>query len=125
MGAVKRRQGGGRAQASPSTAKRGDVPPSAPIRRRDANRVEKPWGYEDRWAITDRYLGKILHIAAGQALSLQYHNAKDECILMVRGEMDLELDDDAGRLVTHRLKEGDTVSTTPRAKHRLAAVTET
>jgi mannose-6-phosphate isomerase len=37
-------------------------------------RVEKPWGYEIWWAKTERYVGKILHINAGHALSLQYHN---------------------------------------------------
>jgi mannose-6-phosphate isomerase-like protein (cupin superfamily) len=95
------------------------------VRRRDEARVEKPWGYEDRWAITDRYLGKILHIDAGQALSLQYHNAKDETILIVRGEMDLQLDDDSGELVTHRLREGDTVHITPGRKHRMTAVIDT
>ena len=86
--------------------------------------MSKPWGYEDRWAITDRYLGKILHINAGEALSLQYHNAKDECILVARGELDLELDDDSGALVTHRLTEGDTVHIEPGRKHRMNAVTD-
>jgi mannose-6-phosphate isomerase len=95
------------------------------VKRQDEGRVEKPWGYEDRWAITDRYLGKILHIDAGQALSLQYHNAKDECILIVRGLMDLELDDDSGELVNYRLTEGDTVHITPGRKHRMTAVTDT
>jgi len=94
------------------------------IKRSAESRVDKPWGYEIRWAITDRYLGKILHIKAGEALSLQYHNAKDECILIARGEMDLELDDNAGRLVTHRLREGDTVHITPGRKHRMTAVTD-
>ena len=41
-------------------------------------RVDKPWGYELVWARTDRYVGKILHVKAGQVLSLQYHNRKDE-----------------------------------------------
>jgi mannose-6-phosphate isomerase len=36
--------------------------------------VPKPWGYELHWAHTDRYVGKILHVNAGQQLSLQYHN---------------------------------------------------
>jgi mannose-6-phosphate isomerase len=94
------------------------------VRRREDVRVDKPWGYEDRWAITDRYLGKILHIDAGQALSLQYHNAKDECILVAKGEMDLQLDDDSGTLITHRLREGDTVHITPGRKHRMIAVTD-
>jgi len=94
------------------------------VRRADDGRVVKPWGWEDRWAITDRYLGKILHINAGEALSLQYHNAKDECILIASGEMDLELDDDSGKLETHRLREGDTVHITPGRKHRMTAVTD-
>ncbi len=36
-------------------------------------RIDKPWGYELIWAHTDRYVGKILHITAGESLSLQYH----------------------------------------------------
>jgi len=94
------------------------------VRRREDTRVSKPWGYEDRWAITDRYLGKILHINAGEALSLQYHHAKDECILVVKGEMDLDLEDGSGQLVSHRLKEGDSVHVTPGRRHRMTAVTD-
>ena len=44
-------------------------------------RVDKPWGYELHWAKTDRYVGKLIHVDAGHALSLQYHNQKDETIL--------------------------------------------
>ncbi len=54
-------------------------------------RVTKPWGYEIIWAETDRYVGKILHIAAGQKLSRQYHLKKDETFLVEAGEMDLEI----------------------------------
>ena len=36
-------------------------------------RVDKPWGHELIWAVTDRYVGKVLHIKAGEKLSLQYH----------------------------------------------------
>ena len=45
-------------------------------------RVEKPWGYELIWAETDEYVGKILHVTAGEALSLQYHEIKDETLDM-------------------------------------------
>jgi len=74
------------------------------VRRREDTRVSKPWGYEDRWAITDRYLGKI--------------------ILVIRGEMDFDLDDEGGRLLTHRLREGDSVRVTPGRRHRMTAVTD-
>jgi mannose-6-phosphate isomerase-like protein (cupin superfamily) len=49
--------------------------------------VPKPWGHETIWAKTDRYVGKILHIRAGHALSVQYHNVKDETIFLLSGEM--------------------------------------
>jgi len=51
----------------------------------EARRVEKPWGYELIWADTDRYVGKVLFVRAGQALSLQYHERKDEAWLVQGG----------------------------------------
>jgi len=85
-------------------------------------RVDKPWGYELRFAITERYLGKVIHVNQGEALSLQYHNQKDETLLIKSGVMDLELEDAAGRMVTHRMKEGDVVRILPGRKHRMTAV---
>ena len=49
--------------------------------------VLKPWGHETIWAKTDRYVGKILFIKAGCALSVQYHNRKDETVYLLRGEL--------------------------------------
>lgn len=85
-------------------------------------RVEKPWGHEIRWAVTDRYLGKILHIARGEALSLQYHEHKDECLYVFRGELQLELDGEDGVLRSHLLQPGDTVHIRPGRRHRMTAV---
>ena len=48
------------------------------------HRVEKPWGCELWWAQTDRYVGKLIHINKGDALSLQYHNKKDETIFVCK-----------------------------------------
>ena len=56
-----------------------------------SNIVQKPWGHEVRWAITDKYLGKILHINAGHKLSRQYHELKDESIYVLEGELVLEI----------------------------------
>ena len=47
--------------------------------------VQKPWGHETIWAHTDRYVGKILHIKAGHALSVQYHRQKDETVYLLAG----------------------------------------
>jgi mannose-6-phosphate isomerase-like protein (cupin superfamily) len=50
--------------------------------------VDKPWGNELIWAVTNRYVGKILHIKKGHSLSLQYHNEKDETFMVLSGKME-------------------------------------
>jgi hypothetical protein len=51
-----------------------------------ARHVPKPWGYEEHFALVPgRYCGKILHIRAGQAVSLQLHERKDETIAVHSG----------------------------------------
>jgi quercetin dioxygenase-like cupin family protein len=69
--------------------------------------------------MTDRYLGKVLHIKRGEALSLQYHERKDETILVFAGVLDLELDG-----TVHRLRPGDSARITPGTRHRMTAVEE-
>jgi mannose-6-phosphate isomerase-like protein (cupin superfamily) len=87
-------------------------------------RVDKPWGYELRWAVTDRYLGKLIHINGGQQLSLQYHVQKDESILIMSGLIDLVLEDDGGEVRTHRMSPGMTARVRPGRRHRFVAVEE-
>jgi quercetin dioxygenase-like cupin family protein len=84
--------------------------------------VAKPWGYELRWAITDRYVGKILHINAGEALSLQLHMVKDETILLSRGLLRLEVGADATRLEIHTMHVGDVIRIAPGTVHRMTAI---
>ncbi|MBV8444775.1 MAG: hypothetical protein JOZ92_02535, partial [Candidatus Dormibacteraeota bacterium] len=79
---------------------------TGPVQQAGAARVDKPWGFELRWAITDRYLGKLIHVGAGHQLSLQYHVQKDESIFVTSGLLDLVLEDDQGELRTHRLEPG-------------------
>ena len=90
--------------------------------RIESTKVDKPWGYELRWAITDRYLGKVLHINKGEALSLQYHERKDEYQYLLKGAIDMEIGGGDGKLTTHRMKAGDTLHITPGTRHRLTAV---
>ena len=56
----------------------------------DVRRVEKPWGYELIWALTDRYCGKVLFVRCGHSLSLQFHREKDEAWLVQSGRARLE-----------------------------------
>jgi len=86
-----------------------------PIRR-----VEKPWGYELIFAHTDRYVGKILHVDPGQALSLQYHNHKDETLYLAEGEIELQVEED-GHLVRTVLRGGDSYRIVPPTRHRMVA----
>jgi mannose-6-phosphate isomerase len=86
-------------------------------------RVEKPWGYELLWARTDRYVGKILHIEAGEALSLQYHRRKDETLYLMAGTLELEVGDDERALQAMVLQPGDAIHMWPGRRHRLAART--
>ena len=59
----------------------------------DARRVDKPWGWELIWAETDRYVGKVLFVRAGESLSLQFHRVKDEAWFVQSGRAKLELGD--------------------------------
>ncbi len=88
-------------------------------------RVEKPWGHELIWALTDRYCGKVLHITAGQALSVQYHNVKDETVHLLTGEMKywVRLPGDT-ELRDQRLVAGDSFRITPGTVHYMEAVTD-
>jgi mannose-6-phosphate isomerase len=87
--------------------------------------VEKPWGHELIWAQTDRYVGKILHIKAGEALSLQYHRVKDETIMLLSGRMKLELFAEGEEPRFVELAPREPVHITPNLRHRMIAIEDT
>jgi mannose-6-phosphate isomerase len=87
--------------------------------------VPKPWGHEMIWANSDLYVGKLLHIKAGQALSVQYHNQKDETIHLLRGQMTYRVDFRDGRgLVDVPFSEGESYRNMPGLIHQMEAVTD-
>ena len=86
-------------------------------------RVEKPWGYEIVYAENERYAGKILFLRAGERLSLQYHERKDETIYVLSGELDLQIGED-GALELRRLRKGDACHIPPGMRHRMIGVTD-
>src|ERR1044072_1663982 len=57
----------------------------------DPKKAEKAWGQELMFAVTDRYAGKLLHVKAGESLSLQFHKVKDEAWYILEGRVELEL----------------------------------
>ena len=78
-----------------------------------------------RWAVTERYAGKLIHVDRGHQLSLQYHVQKDESIHVLAGVMDLQLENDSGDVETHRLTVGMSAHIRPGRKHRFVAVEDT
>jgi mannose-6-phosphate isomerase-like protein (cupin superfamily) len=85
--------------------------------------VPKPWGHEVIWAHTDRYVGKVLHINAGHALSVQYHERKDETVYLLSGELIYWVKMD-GEMRDMKLKVGESFRITPGTVHYMEAVTD-
>jgi mannose-6-phosphate isomerase-like protein (cupin superfamily) len=93
--------------------------------RVEVRHVPKPWGHETIWAHTDRYVGKILHVTAGQALSVQYHERKDETVYLLQGEMKywVQLPGET-ELRDQRLTTGQSFRITPGTIHYIEAITD-
>lgn len=87
-------------------------------------RVEKPWGYELIWAHTDRYVGKLIAIRAGQRLSLQYHQKKDEAIYVIQGRLRLHLANTDGVIELHELGPGASWRIDVGRTHRFEAISD-
>ena len=85
-------------------------------------RVEKPWGWELIWAEAEAYVGKLLFVRAGQSLSLQYHEVKDESWLVQEGRAALELGPLGGELETVEIGPGDAFRYRPGTVHRVTAL---
>ena len=89
-------------------------------------RVEKPWGYELIWAETEDYVGKVLLVRAGHALSLQYHEIKDESWLVQEGRAKLELGSAGDPMLSQEIiGAGATFHFRPGTVHRVTAIEDT
>jgi mannose-6-phosphate isomerase-like protein (cupin superfamily) len=88
-------------------------------------KVEKPWGWELVWAEAEDYVGKLLFVRAGESLSLQYHELKDESWLVQEGRARLELGDVGAKLEVIEIAPGDAFRFRPRTVHRVTALEDT
>ena len=92
----------------------------------EVRRVEKPWGHELIWAVTDVYCGKILFVTAGSSLSLQFHNEKDESWYVQSGRARLELGDVGQRVLNEEvISAGSAFHYAPGTVHRVTALEDT
>ena len=87
--------------------------------------VPKPWGHELVWARTDRYVGKILHIKAGEALSLQYHQVKDETLMVLSGRLQLQYFAEGEPPRLRELAVREPFHVAPGLRHRMIAIEDT
>ena len=87
-------------------------------------RVDKPWGYELIWAETEDYVGKILHVKAGEASSLHYHEIKDETLFLMNGQLLLQAGHSKEELLDFEMVEGQSFHVYPRMVHRIFATSD-
>ena len=92
----------------------------------ELTKVDKPWGHELIFAVTDRYAGKLLVVNAGESLSLQFHKVKDEAWYVLEGRAELELGAAGeGVLNTEVVAAGASFHFPPGTVHRLRAIEDT
>ena len=100
----------------------GDLEPFAV----EPTRVDKPWGHELIWALTDDYCGKILFIKAGESMSLQFHREKDESWLIHSGRAEVEMAEPGQKLTSSEVVgPGAALRITPGTVHRVKALEDT
>jgi mannose-6-phosphate isomerase-like protein (cupin superfamily) len=87
--------------------------------------VDKPWGHELIWAHTDRYAGKILHVRAGESLSLQYHRVKDETVMVLSGRLQLVYFAEGQEPRSRELRPREPFHIEPGLRHRMIAIEDT
>jgi len=91
----------------------------------EQRKVEKPWGHELIFAVTDDYAGKLLVIKAGESLSLQFHKVKDESWYVLEGRIELELGAPGeGVLASEVVGAGSSFRFPPGTVHRVRALEE-
>jgi len=86
-------------------------------------RVPKPWGEEIIFAHTGRYAGKVLRVRAGESLSLQYHERKEETLYLWEGSIKVHIERD-GRVEDRVVQAGEALHFPPGTRHRMEAIAD-
>tara|TARA_A200000159_G_scaffold164855_1_gene196796 strand:+ start:3601 stop:3990 length:390 start_codon:yes stop_codon:yes gene_type:complete len=96
---------------------------------KEFSKKDKPWGYEQIWAkSSDKggYVAKVIFIKKGHRLSLQYHEKKEETILVISGTLFLDVGKEFNHQDTEgveaiKLSEGEVFHIRPMRLHRFCA----
>jgi mannose-6-phosphate isomerase len=89
-------------------------------------RIDKPWGHEELFALVEGKLcGKSLHVRAGHALSLQYHERKEEIVSVQSGRLKCEIGLREDELEEFELCAGESIHLRPGTRHRVTAIVDT
>lgn len=81
--------------------------------------VDKPWGFEIVFADTELYIGKKMHVKAGEELSLQWHDPKDESMFLDSGIAEITDGE-----VFHRVTPWEAFRFPPQTVHSVKAITD-
>ena len=86
-------------------------------------KIQKPWGHEIIFTEENfQYTGKILHIKAGERLSLQVHDQKHETQFLVSGRCMRIADNESGNLEEIEMEHHRGYAIYIGQRHRLHAI---
>lgn len=88
-------------------------------------KVDKPWGYELVFTpLEASAVGKLLHLNAGARFSLQYHEIKEETLVLVKGEAKIIYGESESGLIEEMMKLNFGYFITKGLIHRVQAITD-
>lgn len=88
-------------------------------------KIPKPWGYELIFTPPEAPVaGKLLHLNAGCRFSLQYHEIKEETLILIKGEAKITLGESENNLVTEEMRKNSGYFIPKGLVHRCEAITD-
>ena len=78
--------------------------------------VKKVWG-EEHWIVNEAYCGKLLKLKKMHRCSIHHHEKKTETFFVIKGQVVLELNDEA-----YMLLPGCAVDVRPGERHRFSGI---
>ena len=88
-------------------------------------KIVKPWGHEIIFTPPEALaVGKLLHINAGAKISLQYHEIKEETLILINGEAKIVFGLDKNNLTEKLMKPNVGYFISKGLIHRIIAVSD-